>query len=92
MEMQIVPKTRYVDSDLQKSKILILSKKDIAEEELATLTISLNHANPNGADDTGGTYKNLEDGKATLEKESIHQLAGRHKKFIEQLETKLRQN
>ena len=31
----------------------------------------------NGTDDTAGTYKTLEDGSATLEKESINQLAAR---------------
>ena len=42
-----------------------------------------------GTDDTAGTYKTLEDGSATLEKESINQLAARQKKFIEQLEAAL---
>lgn len=89
METQTVMKTKYNDQDLQEFKILILSKINIAKEELDALTASLSQANANGTDDTGGTYKNLEDGAATLEKESIHQLAGRQKKFIEQLEAAL---
>ena len=50
---------------------------------------SLSNPNLNGTDDTAGTYKTLEDGSATLEKESINQLAARQKKFIEQLEAAL---
>ena len=33
-----------------------------------------------------GNFKTLEDGAATLEKESVNQLAARQKKFIVQLE------
>jgi DnaK suppressor protein len=80
---------RYTESDLQDFKALILHKMAIAKEELESLIASLSQSNPNGTDDTGGTYKNLEDGAATLEKESIHQLAGRQKKFVEQLEAAL---
>lgn len=90
METQTSPiATRYSDKDLEVFKQLITSKISIAKEELEALTSSLSHANPNGTDDTGGAYQTLEDGAATLEKESIHQLAGRQKKFIEQLEAAL---
>lgn len=81
--------TRYSDTELKEFKTLILSKIDIAKEELDALTASLSHSNPNGTDDTGGAYHTLEDGAATLEKETIHQMAGRQKKFIEQLEAAL---
>ncbi|WP_026897799.1 TraR/DksA family transcriptional regulator [Daejeonella oryzae] len=79
-------KTRYSDSELQEFKDLILEKLRIAKEELGMLTQSLSNPNLNGTDDTAGTYKTLEDGSATLEKESINQLAARQKKFIENLE------
>ena len=59
-----------------------------AREELADLSASLQSSNPNGTD-TGGTHATLEDGAATLAKESIHQLAGRQQKFIQQLEAAL---
>ena len=61
----------------------------IAREELGALTQSLSSPNVNGTDDTAGTYKTLEDGSATLEKEQINQLAARQKKFIENLEAAL---
>ena len=82
-------KTRYSESDLQDFKGLLLDKLRIAKEELNSLATSLSSPNANGTDDTAGTYKTLEDGSATLEKEQINQLAARQKKFIEQLEAAL---
>jgi RNA polymerase-binding transcription factor DksA len=79
-------KTRYSEADLQEFKGIILDKMRIAREELNSLATSLSSPNANGTDDTAGTYKTLEDGSATLEKEQINQLAARQKKFIEQLE------
>ena len=82
-------KTRYSDAELQECKELIWDKLRIAKDELNSLASSLSTPNANGTDDTAGTYKTLEDGSATLEKESINQLAARQKKFIEQLEAAL---
>ena len=86
---QETEKTRYSDAELQEFKELLLDKLRIAKEELNALASSLSTPNANGTDDTAGTYKTLEDGSATLEKESINQLAARQKKFIEQLEAAL---
>jgi len=82
-------KTRYSDSELQEFKDLITEKIRVAKEELSSLTQSLSNPNSNGTDDTAGTFKTLEDGSATLEKEQINQLAARQKKFIEGLEAAL---
>lgn len=82
-------KTRYSDSELKEFKSLLLEKLSSAKEELNALATSLSSPNANGTDDTAGTYKTLEDGSATLEKEQINQLAARQKKFIEQLEAAL---
>ena len=82
-------KTRYNDTELQEFKEIILEKLRIAKEELASLTSSLSASNANGTDDTAGTYKTLEDGSATLEKEQTNQLAARQKKFIDNLEAAL---
>lgn len=82
-------KTRYSDAELQEFKVIILEKLRIAREELTSLTTSLSNSNANGTDDTAGTYKTLEDGSATLEKEQINQLAARQKKFIDNLEAAL---
>lgn len=82
-------KTRYSDAELQEFKGIILEKLRVAKEELSSLTQSLNNSNANGTDDTAGTYKTLEDGSATLEKEQTNQLAARQKKFIDNLEAAL---
>ncbi|WP_374951818.1 TraR/DksA family transcriptional regulator [Mucilaginibacter sp.] len=82
-------KTRYSDSELVEFKELLLEKLRSSKEELNALATSLSSPNANGTDDTAGTYKTLEDGSATLEKEQINQLAARQKKFIEQLEAAL---
>jgi len=81
--------TRFSDSELNEFKALILEKIAIAKVELEALTASISRPNPNGTEDTGGSYSKLEDGAATLEKETLHQMAGRQKKFIEQLEMAL---
>ena len=88
MEQENV-KTRYSDNELKEFKDLLLDKLRIAREELNALATSLSSPNANGTDDTAGTYKTLEDGSATREKEQINQLAARQKKFIEQLEAAL---
>ena len=89
MENTAPSKTRYSDADLEEFKQVIIHKMNSAREELADLSASLQSSNPNGTDDTGGTHATLEDGAATLDKESIHQLAGRQQKFIQQLEAAL---
>src|SRR5690606_33209416 len=82
-------KTGYNDAELQEFKEIVLEKRRIAKEELAALTSSLCSRNANRTDDTAGTYKTLEDGSATLEKEQTNQLAARQKKFIDNLEAAL---
>jgi DnaK suppressor protein len=82
-------KTRYSDTELNEFKTLLQEKIRIAREELLSLASSLSSGNTNGTDDTASSGKTLEDGSATLEKESINQLAARQKKFIDQLEAAL---
>src|ERR1700744_1579207 len=77
---------RYNDTDLDQFKQRILGKLKIAREELSELTSSLGSSTLNDGD---GNFKTLEDGAATLEKESINQLAARQQKFILQLEDAL---
>ncbi|MFD0795448.1 TraR/DksA family transcriptional regulator [Mucilaginibacter litoreus] len=81
-------KTRYSDSELKEFRELILDKIRIAREELLDLVGSLSLSNANG-DEEVIAGKALEDGSAAYEKEQINQLAGRQKKFVEQLEAAL---
>ncbi len=82
-------KNSYSDIELVEFKELIQSKLAAAREELSRLTQTLSNPNANGTDDTAGTFKVLEDGSATLEKEHVSQMASRQKKFIENLEAAL---
>jgi DnaK suppressor protein len=82
-------KTKYSDAELKEFRELINDKLRTAREELRTLVDSLNQTALNGTDDTASAYKTLEDGSASLEKESINQLAARQRKFIENLENAL---
>ncbi len=87
--MENPTKTRYSDNELQEFKELIQDKLRMAREEFLDLTNSLSSPNSNGTEDTSGTYKTLEDGSATMEKEQLNQLAARQKKFIDNLEAAL---
>lgn len=87
MEIENKERTRYNDQELQEFKELILRKLESARAELKDLTESAN--NSNGTDDTGSVYKTMEDGSSTLLKESNSQLAGRQRKFIDNLEMAL---
>lgn len=82
-------KSRYSDTELQEFRELIINKLDDARTELVNLQAQIINANENGTDDTGATFKMLEDGSDTLAKEEAAQLAARQKKFIEQLEAAL---
>jgi DnaK suppressor protein len=82
-------KTRYSDAELLEFKALIVEKLNNAKNEFQNLTSTLSNPNGNGTDDTAGTFKVLEDGSATLEKESINQMASRQKKFMDNLEAAL---
>lgn len=86
----ITPKaapTRYSDIELDEFKQLILSKMEIAQQEYRDLMATLDGSLSN--DDNSGAYATLEDGAATLEKETVYQMAARQKKFMEQLEAAL---
>lgn len=85
--MEQKERTRYNDQELQEFKELILRKLESARMELKDLTEAA--SNLNGTDDTGSVYKTMEDGSSTLLKESNSQLAGRQRKFIDNLEMAL---
>jgi len=79
-------KTRYSDKELEEFRQIIVKKLEEARHELNVLQAQLTAANEHGTDDTASTFKMLEDGSESLAKEEAGQLAGRQKKFIEQLE------
>lgn len=79
-------KTRYSDNELEEFRAIINKKLEDARKELLLLQAQMTAANEHGTDDTASTFKILEDGSDSLAKEEAGQLAGRQKKFIEQLE------
>ena len=81
-------KTKYSHTELNEFGALIREKIEIARGELKDLAASMSLNNSN-SDDAAIAGKTLEDGSATFEREQIAQLAGRQKKFIEQLEAAL---
>jgi RNA polymerase-binding transcription factor DksA len=79
-------KNRYSDAELEEFRDIINKKLKDARKELALLQAQMTASNDHGTDDTASTFKILEDGSDSLAKEEAGQLAGRQKKFIEQLE------
>lgn len=86
---KVVTTQRYNDADLAEFKVLVVKKLEEARLELVNLQAQIINTNENGTDDTGASFKMLEDGSETLAKEEAANLAARQKKFIEQLEAAL---
>ena len=82
-------RSRYSDAELKEFKELVVNKLADARTELINLNATVINANENGTDDTGASFKMLEDGSDSLAKEESAQLAIRQKKFVEQLEAAL---
>lgn len=82
-------KNRYTEEDLKEFRELINKKLEVAKEEFNTLQRQLRDGNENGTDSTNNNYLTLDDGADTFEKENLTQLAGRLKKFINNLEAAL---
>ena len=76
-------KTRYSDEELQEFKELILAKIEQAEENYKRLTdtIMVDESNP--------TFKMMEEGASTLQKEVSSQQAQRQLDFIRKLQAAL---
>jgi len=82
-------KTCYTDAELQEFKEIILDKLSAAREDYEQLRASITHSSSNGTDDTSPTFKTLEEGANTLNKEENERLAQRQMKFIQDLEAAL---
>ena len=82
-------KMRYSDEELQEFKDLILAKLEKANLEYERLRSNLTNLDGNDVADTSPTFKVLEEGANTLNKEAAGQLAQRQKKFIQNLQAAL---
>lgn len=82
-------KTRYSDEELQEFKELILQKLAKAQNEYEQLRQSVLGGNANDVADTSPTFKALEEGAGTLEKEHAARMADRQRTFINHLQAAL---
>lgn len=82
-------KMRYSDEELQEFKELILAKLEKANLEYERLRSNLTNLDGNDVADTSPTFKVLEEGANTLNKEEAGHLAQRQKKFIQNLQAAL---
>lgn len=76
---------RYSDEELEEFRQLILSKLQKATELYEELCSSLNNGEGNDTADTAPTFKALEEGSNTLEREATARLAERQRQFINHL-------
>ncbi|MBQ7448489.1 MAG: TraR/DksA C4-type zinc finger protein [Paludibacteraceae bacterium] len=81
-------KTRYTDEELEEFKQIILDKLKVAEEEYDHLRQMVAGIG-NDVNDTSPTFKVLEEGASTLQKEEQGRLAQRQMKYIQQLKAAL---
>lgn len=84
-----IEKKRYSDEELEEFRSLIIEKLQVAEQEYENLCLSLRNTDGNGTADTSPTFKALEDGASTLNKEETARLADRQRVFINHLRAAL---
>ena len=82
-------KTRYSDEELQEFKELILQKLEKANHDYELLKANFQGSDGNDTSDTSPTFKVLEEGATTLNKEEAGRLAQRQMKFIQHLQAAL---
>ena len=80
---------RYSDEDLQEFKTLIQEKLDKAMREFENLRAVVMNNDGNGVQDTSPTFKVLEEGAGTRDKEEAACMAERQRKFIRHLQAAL---
>lgn len=83
-------KLRYSDEELEEFRQLILAKLKTATELYESLRASLMNREGNDTADTSPTFKVLEEGANTLEREANARLAERQLQFIGHLQAALK--
>jgi RNA polymerase-binding protein DksA len=87
--MEVNEKTRYSDAELEEFRAIIKEKLEAARHDFDMLKLSMMNADGNDVADTSPTFKVLEEGAATLNKEEAGRLAQRQIKFIQNLQAAL---
>ena len=80
---------RYSDEELEEFRQIILDKIEKATALYVELCSSLNNSDGNDTADTSPTFKVLEEGANTLEREANARLADRQRQFINHLRAAL---
>lgn len=84
-----VEKSRYSDEDLDFFKTFIEKKLEIAREDFKFYSDAISNASGNGTDDTSPSWKILEEGSSTSDKELAGYMRDRQTKSIQSLEAAL---
>lgn len=82
-------KKRYSDEDLVEFKEIIDQKLERARKDYGEMMKALRNDEGNDVADTSPTYKILEEGSVTQNKQELIMLAQRQQKFIKSLEAAL---
>ena len=77
---------RYSDAELEEFRQIILAKLETATALYEELCSSLRNNEGNDIADTSPTFKTLEEGASTLEREANARLAERQRQFIGHLQ------
>lgn len=81
-------KLRYSDEELQEFKELILTKLEKAQHEYESLCATI-RGNEQDTGDTSPTFKVLEEGASTRDREEAVRMAERQRSFIKHLQAAL---
>ncbi|GHT53591.1 molecular chaperone DnaK [Bacteroidia bacterium] len=87
--METNGKTQYSDAELQEFRAIINEKLEAARRDYDLLKASVSNTDGNDVADTSPTFKVLEEGAATLNKEEAGRMAQRQMKFIQNLQAAL---
>ena len=82
-------KTRYSDEELAEFKEIIVKKIEMPKREYTQMMSVLTNKAGNDVTDTSPTFKVLEEGSATQEKEELTTMCARQQKFIRDLQQAL---
>ena len=88
--IEMTDKLRYSDEELEEFRQLILSKLKTATELYESLRASVMNNDGNDTADTSPTFKVLEEGANTLEREANARLAERQLQFTNHLQAALK--
>lgn len=82
-------KVRYSDEELEEFRQLINEKLEKATKEFEYWRGIVTNVGENGISDTSPTFKTLEDGASSRDKEDAARFAERQRKFIQHLQAAL---